>query len=88
MKNSYEWIVPVLIVIGIFGILVFAATLQDKPFKNIESEKTTASNSEFETKTIIIDGCEYLAFKDSHGSLIITHKGNCNNPIHVYRTEK
>lgn len=30
---------------------------------------------------VIIDGCEYIQYK-TYGYHAITHKGNCNNPIH------
>ncbi|NNF22002.1 MAG: hypothetical protein HKN67_08675 [Saprospiraceae bacterium] len=36
-----------------------------------------------------IEGCEYIIFKDgmgtNHGFGYMTHKGNCKNPIHIYR---
>jgi hypothetical protein len=31
---------------------------------------------------IKIDGCEYIQYGSSHGYLHVTHKGNCDNPIH------
>lgn len=35
-----------------------------------------------------IEGCEYLKMKSSEGPYyVITHKGNCKNPIH-YGLEK
>lgn len=34
-------------------------------------------------KIVIIDGCEYYQFR-IHGNAI-THKGNCNNPIHRFQ---
>lgn len=30
-----------------------------------------------------IEGCEYFVNKNSYGN-ILTHKGNCKNPIHTY----
>lgn len=38
-------------------------------------------------KVVELEGCEYMVFRDSHGSVFV-HKGNCKNPIHMYRTEK
>jgi short subunit fatty acids transporter len=32
---------------------------------------------------IIIEGCEYIQFS-SFGGWSYIHKGNCNNPIHIY----
>ncbi len=34
-------------------------------------------------KIVIIDGCEYIQFR-THNFNAITHKGNCNNPIHKH----
>ena len=41
-------------------------------------------------ETITIEGCDYLIFmEDMKGSNkgfgFMTHKGNCNNPIHIYQ---
>ena len=41
-------------------------------------------------RTVKIDGCEYLVYENSdrvsqNYSFAICHKGNCGNPIHVYR---
>ncbi len=38
-------------------------------------------------QTIVIEGCEYLYFPAGNGS-VMSHKGNCNNPIHLYRVER
>ncbi len=32
-----------------------------------------------EYTVVIVDGCEYLKVKTSHGHRTLTHKGNCNN---------
>jgi len=39
-------------------------------------------NGLYDLKVIIIDGCEYFKYRTYMGYLSITHKGNCNNPIH------
>src|SRR5574344_400028 len=33
------------------------------------------------TDVQIIDGCEYVVSHNSYGN-VVSHKGNCNNPIH------
>lgn len=33
-------------------------------------------------KIVVIDGCQYIQYYQTHGFPAITHKGNCNNPIH------
>ena len=32
---------------------------------------------------VTIEGCEYIVNQNSYGE-ILTHKGNCKNPIHIY----
>lgn len=32
-------------------------------------------------KICVIDGCEYFTC-EVHGGVVISHKGNCSNPIH------
>lgn len=91
-SNEYgEWlpsVVTIIFIVILIGIVILLAKFSNKRFENIKSEKTMSSNSDFISKIIIIEGCEYLAFKDNDGVLMITHKGNCNNPIHLYRVEK
>ena len=31
-----------------------------------------------------IQGCEYMRFLTTHEFAVLTHKGNCKNPIHCY----
>lgn len=33
-------------------------------------------------KTVVYDGCEYLMFITYGGVGVLSHKGNCSNPIH------
>lgn len=35
-----------------------------------------------------IDGCQYLINYVYRGNEVYTHKGNCDNPIHIYREPK
>ena len=42
---------------------------------------------ENEQEEIIIDGCQYIkttSFVDGGYVESLVHKGNCNNPIHIY----
>ena len=36
-------------------------------------------------RVVRIEGCEYLRFETTHSYGVLTHKGNCDNPIHCYR---
>lgn len=43
--------------------------------------------AKLEIYTITIDSCQYLFGRDYgtyNGGYFITHKGNCNNPIHTH----
>lgn len=37
-------------------------------------------------QTIEIEGCKYL-YGDWRNATVLTHKGNCNNPIHKLKSE-
>ena len=39
-------------------------------------------NLMIEARVIVVDGCEYLYLPSGNASWC-THKGNCNNPIHL-----
>jgi hypothetical protein len=55
------------------------------------SESTTeirTGNYVFSYKIITIDRCEYIIgtdYKAYNGGYFMTHKGNCSNPIHLYK---
>ena len=36
-------------------------------------------------RTYLIDSCEYVGYINMTNSDILTHKGNCKNPIHIYK---
>lgn len=39
------------------------------------------------TRTVVIDGCEYLETRTADGDKSLIHKGNCTNEIHWRRLE-
>ena len=50
-------------------------------------ESVTPKNNDSEAgcvTVVTIDGCQYLQYCQ-YMSKGITHKGNCNNPIHSYK---
>lgn len=53
-------------------------------------KKFIHSLDEGSMETVIIDGCQYLIYKEAMGSNLghgyMAHKGNCNNPIHIYNS--
>ena len=49
---------------------------------NVPTQKTNyVLSNGGKLKIIIVDDCEYLYGPWGHGS-VLTHKGNCKNPIH------
>lgn len=38
--------------------------------------------------TYVVEGCEYFRFSTHMAYSVLTHKGNCKNPIHCYRSER
>jgi hypothetical protein len=39
-------------------------------------------------KIVVIDQCEYIQFRTHNLYDVITHKGNCNNPIHKHKVSQ
>jgi hypothetical protein len=73
--------------LSLFIVVVLGSCNNPPP----ESAKDAGDIPEVESGklfTITIEGCEYLSWRYDR-SLGITHKGNCNNPIHFpLRTEQ
>lgn len=69
MKNK---LILIALTIGMMGCCV----------QNSENEMFDATKL-YDPKIVIIDGCEYIQFH-IHKADAITHKGNCNNPIHKH----
>ena len=77
-----------------FSILIISACNQ-KPVVDEDSELEHQTEEiihkiqEGDLEILTIDNCEYIVFKDykgsNHGFGYMAHKGNCSNPIHVYR---
>lgn len=72
----------------IFSLLAIAfcslTSCEPKPKKDLKEIKSDTG-----TYTVtVIDGCEYLTYGYVGGTIphVITHKGNCKNPIHQRTT--
>ena len=63
-------------------ILMFAVALVSCETKNVTINKTEVEIDGRTIKIYEIDGCEYLGCNVGHENGILTHKGNCKNPIH------
>lgn len=80
--NKYEAILLTcfLFLAGMIASLNFGCAPERTP--------ATVTDSFGETyEVIVIEGCEYLRMRTSNGYYVLTHKGNCKNPIH-YGLEK
>ena len=80
MKHQYKASLLAVICIAWFGL---------SGCSKVDSEGKIEGGS----RTVEIDGCEYLVFENSgkalnNYSFAITHKGNCKNPIHKGRTNE
>lgn len=66
-------------------MLVERQRVEDSLSHTIEGKTSSIPKNHFET--IVIEGCEYLIYKeepDSNSAFgFMAHKGNCSNPIHV-----
>ena len=61
------------------GLLTVAVSCQN-------GHVTSDSDEQIEYDVLVIDSCEYILVQSNtyfeHHVNCITHKGNCNNPIH------
>jgi hypothetical protein len=81
--------------LAIFGILLITIGCDRKKDQEEDSvieqmTETALHNAQNkDAEVIVIDGCEYIIYsikKDyNDGYGFMAHKGNCNNPIHIYR---
>ena len=69
-------------------IAVMLLTLASCYEPNVKREITDyVVTSKRRPLTIIsVDGCQYL-FGDWGGATVLTHKGNCTNPMHKFKSE-
>ena len=64
-------------------LLLIAITLSSCAEPNVEASKTShiIRYGQNPLDEIVIDSCQYL-YGDWGNATVLTHKGNCNNPIH------
>ena len=55
---------------------------------NVETKATTIQVGSYipPIKIIVIDSCEYFWGNWGHAT-VLTHKGNCSNPVHKLKSE-
>jgi|GEM_PF-5305666 len=65
-------------------LLMLSAACQD--IVDRQAQKLEAKRQQIPSyRVVTIEGCEYLRLETTHGYGILTHKGNCLNPIHCRR---
>ena len=65
----------------ILGLLILLSSCNSNP---PESGKHITSVEGLDFEMIVIDGCEYLRRSAGYAGYL-AHKGNCTNPIHIYK---
>lgn len=85
-QSKQKFIVKNLLITSLLGILLIGLGGCLKPML------ATGTLPEKDYKVIVIDNCQYIAAENGvpdvrNYNLTITHKGNCNNPIHIYNVK-
>ena len=93
IENVIGSVVAVGLVVLVGGGLIYAFK-QDAITNTIENNRpkvlavSKAPMVETETYEVrVIENCEYLMCRTTHGYNVPTHKGNCTNNIHIYNKE-
>ena len=55
---------------------------KSKPYVHIQTY-----NCDYNYETVVIEGCQYIYIPNGQAA-VMSHKGNCNNPVHQYRIEQ
>ncbi|WP_345270857.1 hypothetical protein [Nibrella viscosa] len=79
-RKKYFMGAPFALLCTAFG-LVNCQEYGEKQARKLEERRQIAPTY----RVITLEGCEYLRFEATHGYALLTHKGNCRNPIHCYR---
>ena len=77
-------IVVLLSLIIIFSLAMMSGLISCKE-PNVEKTRTTyqIDNEMHPLEIVVIDSCEYL-YGPWGNATVLTHKGNCKNPIHIF----
>ena len=85
-----------ILIIAILGVLMTSTGCEQPKSPEVETELERTAEKIIhdviigDVEIITLDGCEYLIYKKTKGNNqgfgFMSHKGNCKNPIHIYRT--
>jgi hypothetical protein len=69
---------------GLYFIMLFLTGCEEPTVKSKRTNYTVpmvGGGSSNPLEICVIDGCEYFKCQ-VHGGVVVSHKGNCSNPIH------
>lgn len=85
MKKRGFTLVELMTIIAIVGLLSFFIMRVSGCDEKFEVVTILSDGS----KVVRIDSCEYIKTQTAeYPYYMLTHKGNCSNPIHPYNTER
>ena len=94
MKNIFKTLILTILSLALYGCDVPPSSISPLPPVKAENHKIVVSaddgNRDIEYSVVRIDGCQYLAIQQhtySYMNWTLTHKGNCDNPIHCRQVE-
>ncbi|RYU81319.1 hypothetical protein [Hymenobacter persicinus] len=73
------------VVLALLGVSLGGGACEESPLARAQQQRAEQRRAAPTYRVIQIEGCEYLRQETSNGYPVITHKGNCRNPIHPYR---
>lgn len=69
---------------GLYFIMLFSTGCTEPTVKSTKTNYTVPTAGGVSSNPLeicVIDGCEYFKC-EVHGGVVVSHKGNCSNPIH------
>lgn len=65
-----------------------STTAKEVKVREIKPGDTISAFDDDVIRILKIGKCQYISWTGSHGERGYSHKGDCNNPIHVYNKVK
>jgi len=83
-------ILTILVTSFIFSGCQEAERRNEEDKLNLKTEKRIHNIKKGDYEVLLIDRCQYILYQESEGVNLaygfMSHKGNCNNPIHCFQT--
>jgi len=88
MKNTkftlIKFLVAVSIIFLVLGLIIPAIYHKNDKFKETYNIVTSKGSQSVDFEVIKIGDCEYISKDLRSNFALLTHKGDCNNPIHQH----